>query len=476
MGRRILNYSVVLAFLICSFCTPIPGHSVTWELTRLHENFDIILFKPININGTVFFVVGGYGTPFSRSRLWKTNGSPSGTVLVKDVYPTGDSHIDKLTNVNGTLFFVATDESHGRELWKSDGTTAGTVMVKDINPVGDSNPIELTAVNGILFFNANTGSNGAELWRSDGTEAGTVMVKDFDDPVISYGINPQNLTNVNNVLFFTAYKASGSNTELWRSDGTAGGTILIKDINPGDDGSDPLHLKAIGTSLFFSADDGSHGRELWKSDGTEAGTTMVKDIWFGSVSSQPRDMTKYGFSVMFSATRENQGRELWISIAGLEAGTVMVKDIADSVLHPDSSPEYLIENKGMLYFAATSYYGGGRELWKSNGTEDDTVMVKDINPSGDSNPMYLASSNGHVFFNADDGTHGQELWVSDGTEAGTTMVRDIHPTASSNPRHLLNVNGTLYFFADEGGFGYELWKCEEEFPWPLFLPAIIPRH
>ena len=53
-------------------------------------------------------------------------------------------------------------------------------MVKDINTGvdADSDPTYLANVNGTLYFRANDGINGFELWKSDGTEAGTVMVKD----------------------------------------------------------------------------------------------------------------------------------------------------------------------------------------------------------------------------------------------------------------------------------------------------------
>ena len=74
------------------------------------------------------------------------------------------------------------------ELWKSDGTTAGTVLVKDINPgltagypnvPASSEPYGLTALDGQLLFTANDGIHGDELWKSDGTAAGTVLVKDI---------------------------------------------------------------------------------------------------------------------------------------------------------------------------------------------------------------------------------------------------------------------------------------------------------
>jgi len=84
---------------------------------------------------------------------------------VKDInVVSGDSSEPQyLTDVNGTLFFVANDGSHGIELWNSDGTSGGTVMVKDINP-GDNLNLEYFAnVNGTLYFGADDGSHGNEL-------------------------------------------------------------------------------------------------------------------------------------------------------------------------------------------------------------------------------------------------------------------------------------------------------------------------
>src|SRR5207249_2478179 len=92
--------------------------------------------------------------------LWKSNGTETGTVLVKNIVPGPGSPyvrdlVRDLTEVNGTLFFTAFRPDTGTELWTSDGTEQGTVLVKDISPgTGSSGPSNLTNVNGTLFFSA----------------------------------------------------------------------------------------------------------------------------------------------------------------------------------------------------------------------------------------------------------------------------------------------------------------------------------
>src|SRR5262249_35621467 len=75
--------------------------------------------------------------------------------------------------------------------------------------------------------------------------------------------------------------------ELWITDGTPTGTHPLLDIQPGLGSSNPASLIAAGSRVFFSADDGTHGRELWESDGTPEGTRMVKDVAPGGLSALP---------------------------------------------------------------------------------------------------------------------------------------------------------------------------------------------
>ena len=400
--------------------------------------------------------------------LWKSDGTAAGTVLVRDIRPgSEDSEIRQLTAVGNTLFFSANDGTNGQELWKSDGMAAGTVRVKDIWPGADgSSPSYLTVADGALFFTADDGTNGRELWKSDGTEAGTVLVKNINLTGGS-GIF-ENMAVVGNTVFFRADDGV-TGPELWKSDGTEAGTVLVKDINPGintDDpnfpypnGSFPSNLTAVGNTLYFSANDGTAGNELWKTDGTEAGTVLVKDINPGVGGSGIDNTAVVGNTLFFSANDGTTGRELW-KTDGTGAGTVLVKDIA-----PGSSGSFPVEMEAlgnMLFFRVE-----GLMLYKSDGTAAGTVLVKDLDPTSNlgGDPRDLAAFNGLIYFNGDDGALGDELWKSDGTEAGTVLVADINPGPDgSAPERKAVVGNTLYFTADDGTTGYELWKLDAPAP------------
>lgn len=244
--------------------------------------------------------------------------------------------------------------------------------------------------------------------------------------------------------------------ELWKSDGTPEGTVLVKDIVPGVIGSNPFRLTNLNGTLFFMADDGIHGTELWKSDGTAAGTMLLRDSVPGPASFVVDEMLAVNGILYFSAgTESGDDFRLWRS-DGTDAGTKLVKAGSEDV---EYYPEELTDMNGTLFFRAGSIDGWG--LWRSDGTDEGTVVVKDIDQTGSFYPTLLTNVNGTLFFCASDGLHGLELWKSDGTEGGTVMVRDINPgTGNSAPAYLTNVDGTLYFQAFNEPIGWELWRSD----------------
>jgi uncharacterized repeat protein (TIGR01451 family) len=412
-------------------------------------------------------------------------------VMVKDINPAAGP--GWLTNVAGTLYFTASDGSNGAELWRSDGTAAGTVMVKDINPGQDSGQPEwLTDVGGTLYFAASDDSHGRELWRSDGTAAGTVMVSDINPG--SAGGYPQFLTDVGGTLLFQANDGE-SGTELWRSDGTADGTYLVADIFGGppssiDGGCSGKTFTegtwtTMGGVLYFAANEGVYGpdwcaADLWRSDGTEAGTYLIhrtntNPYCFAGFplpdppppvntlcthpGSNLQDLTNVGGTLFFQAYDDDHAWELWKS-DGTDAGTVLVKDI-----NPGPFPCCWSRPEGIFDVGGTAYFSA----------DDGSILCTGVTPSdvpiqGDS-PCSTP------------GSHGRELWQSDGTEAGTVLVKDINTTprscagvpecgtassmcnyttqtcfdGSAGQRDRAAVGDSLFFVANDGS-GTELWR------------------
>src|SRR5918995_6335585 len=162
--------------------------------------------------------------------------------LVEDIYPgkTG-SEPNWLVDFKGRLLFGANHPRFGEELWRSNGTRSGTKLVKDIDPgplvikkmekteTGSSAPDSVMRTKKWIYFQATTVKYGDELWKSDGTKWGTKVVKDIaPGPGVS---DPEDIVSTApRTTFFRAWdKKHGE--ELWKSDGTEKGTTLVKDIN-----------------------------------------------------------------------------------------------------------------------------------------------------------------------------------------------------------------------------------------------------
>jgi ELWxxDGT repeat protein len=422
-----------------------------------------------NVEGILFFYSSN-----PVNGLWRSDGTDAGTVLVKNI---NASH---LTRVGRSLYFIADNN-----LWKSDGTAEGTVQVKSFITSANIPFHQLTDVNGVLYFYLETSVGTYELWKSNGTEAGTVMLKQFMYPPEQFAVSSVDqlrLVNGNGTLYFTAQDTTYG-WELWKSDGSSAGTVLVKDIRPGVNSSAPNGLFYWNGSLYFAANDGSAaGRELWKSNGTAEGTVLVKDIApaiqgrFGTLivaNSNPAEFTIFQGSLYFAANSSynqfvsSQDRELW-KTDGTAEGTVLVKDIAPG--GAGSYPSYLTVVNGTLFFGADKEGlpepGAGfinQELWKSDGTTAGTVLVKDF-PSSDFYFTALVNMNGTLFFTFGGfSSFDRELWKSNGTAEGTVQVKDIHPNGEqlnpSSPAELTVVNNTLFFSAFDGT-GRHLWKSD----------------
>lgn len=363
-----------------------------------------------------------------------------------------------LASLSGFFYFINDDAVTGSELWKSDGTPGGTTIVKDINPGTSGSAVHnLFAHNNLIYFAASNGIDGIELWKTDGTAAGTVMLKNINAG--SGHSWPEHFTTVNGTLYFTASDDLNYGTELWKTNGTSVGTVLVKDIWEGQAASNPTSLTNINGTLYFAATRGD--RELWKSDGTAAGTVEVKNINLTNccdLSSNPGDLTNVNGTLYFTADDGTHGRELWVS-NGTAAGTVMMANINPTGSSNPSGLTWVAETASLYYAADDGVHGVELHSFNQLGVG----LEADINPLGSSFPKNLTNINGILYFSADDGIHGYEVWQSDFnliySSPTTTLLIDINlGLAASDPNSFIKIGDQIYFTANDGIHGFELFR------------------
>lgn len=306
-------------------------------------------------------------------------------------------------------------------------------LFKDLIPgphPASSTPDDFMIVGGKMFFVTAVISGGPynnQLWVSDGTVAGTVLVK--DSLAITNIAHPVVLrADANGTLFFTVIDNPGCSIcapELWKSDGTTAGTTMVTTLDytsfaGGGTGTAPTNFTALGDKLLFQFGQ-NNGTELWVSDGTAAGTMEIVDLAPGVSFGIPNagvaseTMIAYKGKVYFHGGTSLGNGELFAS-DGTAAGTALVSEINSSTFSGSEPSGWFIFNNE-LYFIAND---GSDGIWKTDGV---SAPVKVISPSGFTMPTVFK---GELYFGSDN----YSLWKTDGTTAGTVMIKDL----VGNPR------------------------------------------
>ncbi len=404
----------------------------------------------------------GHVLATGQSGTWRLDGDEA--TLLSSARCLTDSC--RLADLGAVAVFSASTDADGRELWRSDGTPAGTRVIRDLTPQmnsGGSAPTEftplgagvlftalpdtsslglymieepgdwrllgtyshvsysaltseLTRVEDRVFFSAQTGGGSRHPWVTDGTVAGTLRLA-----------GPNGLQSVGNAGYagvgrhacFSALGVEG--WEPWCSDGTIEGTRLLADIAPGAASSNPAAWTSTGSLAFFVATDGEAGQELWVTDGSSAGTRMVADIKAGPESSMPQALSSLGERVVFFADDGVHDYELWGS-DGTSQGTMLLADIVPSGPAHFSLLKWGVAS-GRFYFVSRGVTPPG--LWASDGTPEGTRRLADMVLDGrevNAN-HYTSFGRGCAFLGALRGAEGQlAVYVTDGTAEGTRVV------------------------------------------------------
>ena len=246
------------------------------------------------LGGTLYFIASN--SDGAGEQIWKSDGTVKGTALVTNRSTGGGTYgylyPSDLAAFNGKLYFAGMHPSDGYQLFTTDGTSAGTAMVKDIaGPPGGyglpgSYPTDLTAAGGTLYFSATDTSHGTQLWATDGTAAGTALMTTGNTS--GGGTVPQSLTADGSTLYFAGFDATNK-FQLWESTGTAAGTQRLTAGGPTSLGLNPQDLTAAGGTVYFAANDGAHGRSCGRSQGRRPARRRCSPppTWPGAARARP---------------------------------------------------------------------------------------------------------------------------------------------------------------------------------------------
>lgn len=336
------------------------------------------------MNKYYFLIILISGVCFSLKSQTLENGisgtltdlTPTG-VTIKNEKPQKGDEGKKLVVLGDKLIFIGEDATNGEELWITDGTVSGTKLLKDIE-VGSSSssPTNIEKSGDRVFFSATTTDEGTELWVTDGTEAGTKIVSDLYPG--KKGSTPEMITAFKNGVLFRAQDLVSSNYEqswLYWSDGTTTKNIArrLQPRREGDSKYKFIQVTHNGEKAFFVGESETYGNEMWVTDGTEEGTKMILDIGFAEdPNSKVEGATVSSKIEWHFAVNESQvvfraetpawwgflddiytsvGEELWVS-DGTTEGTYFLGDFNKALKSDDVK-----QTKGSQYSHPFLYMG-----------------------------------------------------------------------------------------------------------------------
>jgi ELWxxDGT repeat protein len=413
--------------------------------TSMQVNSQPKVVTEIPVNSTGFVTIGNLVYFTAGDQLWRTDGTADGTILLKN----GFSGLSSFTGFAGAAYFINADNT---ELWSSDGTPSGTTRLhisdgtRSLRIVGQTNDD--------LFFQSHDAATGLELYRTDGTAAGTMLVKDIN-PGAGDGFAGF-AAAAGNYLFFGGNDGTAGR-ELWKSDGTSGGTLMVKDINPGaaDGFAHDVLVRGYNNLFYFGGVTPESGREPWVSDGTPGGTTMLQDMLPGSAAPGDLDF-HFGhngiiYFIALNVTNGNGAYQLWKS-GGTTATTSMVKDVLEYPTYGEAYFYNFLAYNDKVYFF--NHNPPADYLWVTDGTPEGTQTFFDLlMPEG--SITYFDVVDSHLLFAGDQEGSPTPLYRSDGTAAGTEEFRRFNATVNFDVVKRIGVTtvGDLAFFADHDGPG-----------------------
>lgn len=229
------------------------------------------------------------------NELFVSDGTTAGTKMIRDVRAGKADGVSAsifscpVTVAAGKTVFIASDSAFAPTPWVTNDADGGTSEIAPADFGAAGVPKGLTAVGTSAFLCSN-----GKLWRTQGTTATTTDVTPpsatvvCTDPLVAAGAK----------IYFTAtLTASPTVARLFVAD--ADGSNVLN-LTPAAVGTAPAQLVAVGSKLYFVGTSAASGAELFFTDGTVSGTVLVSDIVAGVGSSMPSLRLAAGGSLYFT--------------------------------------------------------------------------------------------------------------------------------------------------------------------------------
>lgn len=444
--KTTIHFAVVsLLFVVVFGVAAGPAHGVI-EATRVSDLGGGKIVAMYSWNGGLWLGVenGQHG------EIWLSDGTAAGTVHIKDLPETSvQDHwmtIGGVVEAGNAMIFDYSEvyEEYGwinvvtSSIWLSDGTAAGTLMLPDS---ADLNMDYIGKLENITCFHTlDSALDLDNLWRSDGTLGGTSVFKS--------NLHAWGGSELGNILYFHGSPSSHISSSLWRTDGTADGTFSLQPA-----GETYIALVEMGNILYFWGKSSAGPNRLFRSDGTIEGTyTLQPD---GSTCGG--DLFIVGDVVCFCGATSAGAPGLFRS-DGTVPGTYRIAEIAPETFNIS---EIAVPGDMAIFDVNVSM---AESLWRTDGTAEGTIRLMD------GYAHHLTVFDDAVYFLADE-TGGTGLWRTDGTIAGTVLV--FHADLWGDPG-MVALDERLLFWCQYVGIGVDLYASDGtaagtvlvDTPWP----------
>lgn len=368
--------------------------------------------------------------------------------IVKDVSATGvqpaesDQFLWQNNLWNGKRYYCV-QQLPSVALAVTDGTNAGTKIIKNFGYSGVSSATIKAIVSAQDHFYIHVSVNKSfnpyimydELWKSDGTEAGTVLLKRFDERGITaegimittdqYEANNRSLSG--NEMYFNGYTGNGGR-KIWKTDGTAAGTVLVADKSANA-------FTRLNGEVYFISD-----FKLWKISGANNSIEMINVPNIFMVSTFR--MAAFKNKLYFMGFDETNGVELWTS-DGTPSGTKLFVNTSPLTNNVYSLTSFmLVTTDDYLLFSTlhNESMNTRHTLYKTDGTIAGTVQISPVDA------LDAGSSSGSMFSKTNELFHcfnlnQRTIFRSNYQEGGHSIV----PLGNYMASNLVDYKGTAWY-------------------------------